>query len=197
MPLLSSSLSLLPSHPAFVPFSSFLFPERFAPRLRRLCFPDFFFSLSPSVLYRPHLPKYGQIFSSDRHSLSTRRHLTKTFRSRVSFTITHNTLPKRAGMTPFFASVFAISDSDVALHAAAEAGTRSTIIDASGGGPVRGAPRDVAGTDQFGEEQRCRSSGGQRHATGPREADAPCPGAARAGTAFGETSCARGARVRY
>ena len=197
MPLLSSSLSLLPSHPAFVPFSSFLFPERFAPRLRRLCFPVFFFSLSLSALYRPHLPKGGQICCSDRLPSYASRSIAQTFRSRVRFTISNNTLSKRARMTPSSASVFAMSDSDVAFKPAAEAGPRSTIRDASGGGSVRGVSCDVAGTDQFGEEQRCRSSGGRRHATGPREADAPCPGAARIGAASGETSCARGAHVRY
>ena len=125
------------------------------------------------------------------------RSIAQTFRSRVSFTMCDNILSNGAGMTPFFASVFAMSDSDVALHAAAEAGSRSTFSTAAGQGPRRGVPCHGAGTDKFGEEQRCRSSGGRRHATGRLGTDAPCPGAARAGTAFGETSCARGARVPY
>ena len=203
MPLLSSSLSLLPLPPAFRPFSSF----RFADDLRVFRF--FGFSLfssglypfprsqngSPPVTGRSTFPYGGQIFGSGRRPSSGPRHLTKTVRSRVSFTISHNTLSKGAGMTPSSASGFAISDSDVAFKPAAEAGSRSTFSTASGGGPVRGVPRDVAGTDQFGEGQRCRSSGGRRHATSCLGTNAPR--AARAGAAFGETSCARSARVRY
>lgn len=204
-PFLSSSPSLLSSDPACVSFSSF----RFADDLRVFRF--FGFSLfssglypfprsqngSPPVTGRSTFPYGGQIFGSGRRPSSGPRHLTKTVRSRVSFTMCDNTLSKGAGMTPSSASVFAMSDSDVALHAAAEAGSRSTFSTAAGQGPRRGVPCHGAGTDKFGEEQRCRSSGGQRHAAGPREADAPCPGAARAGTAFGETSCARSARVPY
>ena len=161
MPLLSSSLSLLPLPPAFRPFSSF----RFADDLRVFHFLGFsLFSSglypfprsqngSPPVTGRSTFPYGGQIFGSGRRPSSGPRHLTKTVRSRVFFALGRIRLSTLASLMPSFASVLATSDSDVALNAR-KAGPRSTFSTAPGHDPRRGAPCHGAGTDKFGQARR-------------------------------------------
>jgi len=160
MPLLSSSLSLLPSHPAFVPFSSFRFPERFAPRLPAplcLLFLLTFSKITKSVFLSsffkfrilPSPPSRGRTDvlnfcprpATFRVSALMQQRQTGRF-STISRR-DHRAAPQiRLGRV--------IRSGYIALNAAAESGSRSTIIDASGYTPTRGAPCHGAGTDQFG-----------------------------------------------
>lgn len=158
------------------PFSLPRFPERFAPCLRLLPFlvleisPPSFDPLISFTFFGPPGAKYARL---------------RTFCGFWGRTC-HAEAPIWPTPTPML-----ISGPPMV------AGSGSTIIDASGGGPARGAPRHGAGTDKFGQTERCRFAGDRRIAAGRIGTAAPCPGAARAGAAVGETSCARGARMQY